>query len=1047
MKKSINIIAEIANAHQGNPKNAVKLARAAVESGANSIKFQIYFVRELLTRNHPRFSHFREQAFTLEDWDRLLPEVKKLGVEVYADVFGLDALDLAKKHHLDGVKVHSSDLINSKLLDQIAYFQGKVFLAVGGSSLMEIRYALDHVTKFNRPSEIILMHGFQAYPTKIEDSKLKRLSHLSELFSDVLSIGYMDHVDADSSFSMILPLLSIPYGVQYLEKHITFDRAAKGIDYYSSLEPKEFQQFVDFVDLAVISVGDNSLEFSVSEKKYRDTVKKSWVLGCDKVAGEVITDDDLIMKRAVESVSPPFFEEIVGREIIQTLKEEDTINKDCVRQKVLAVIVARSQSSRLPGKAMASLAGEPAVAHLLRRVLRAKDAGSVDSIAFCTTKEASDDALAEFVSDFPVNIYRGEVEDVLSRMMLAVNDFNDHDVVLRITGDDVLIDAFYLAETVKHHLSTNAHYTDAKGLPSGTEVEVFDATALQLILELSKDSSGTEYLTNYIVDNLDQFKTSSLPVPERHNLNYRLTIDTSEDFSLVSSMLDYFKSIGKHYSYSMDDIVEFMESNQRLASINKNITQRTKPISIDSGFYWGDYTARPMVTIYITNHNYGQYIRQAIESILSQNFTAYELLIIDDGSSDESHEIIEEYRRNLKVKIVYQKNKGLNATNNIALNLARGKYIMRLDADDYLHKSALLLMTNRLEKDSDLAMVFPDYYTVDKDGQMISHEYRHDFSNDVTLYDQPAHGACSMVRKSVLNDIGGYSEEFKCQDGYELWIKVTEKYSVSNINLPLFYYRQHGNNLTNSDSRILKTRCDIIRKHSKNRQDNELINWCVIPIRADSESSPLALKLMKGKTLLDITLEQVVAASTVHHVIVTTNDKRIYDYVMNIAPDNVIIDMRPDSISSLNVAIEDTIQYLLEKYTSRLKRPEIIAIVNYEYPLRDPKYIDKLIDVISLFNADSSLSVTKRTGNLYKHEGGGLVKFSTNRELRLERESIYEDCGGLHAVKTDVFEKTRSLIGDKATHVLLDKISSKKIDSILDLEIAEFLYQHNINNA
>ena len=64
-----------------------------------------------------------------------------------------------------------------------------------------------------------------------------------------------------------------------------------------------------------------------------------------------------------------------------------------------------------------------------------------------------------------------------------------------------------------------------------------------------------------------------------------------------------------------------------------------------------------------------------------------------------------------------------------------------------------------------------------------------------------------------------------------------------------------------------------------------------------------------------------------------------------------------------------------------------------------------------------------------------------------ERESVYEDCGGLHAVKTDVFEKTRSLMGDKTTHVLLDKISSKKVDSIVDLEIAEFLYQKNINNA
>ena len=233
MKRNINIIAEIANAHQGDPNAALRLAKAAAEAGANSVKFQIYSAQELLTRSHPRYAHFRGQAFDEQTWDWLLLEAKLLGVEVYADVFGHDAFKIAKKHSLDGVKVHSSDLINSTLLDEIALFDGKVFLAVGGSSLMEIRYAFEHVSKFDGPTEIVLMHGFQAYQTEVEDSKLERLNSLKKLFSKSLSIGYMDHVDADSLFSSILPLLSIPFGVKYIEKHITFDRAKKGVDYYS----------------------------------------------------------------------------------------------------------------------------------------------------------------------------------------------------------------------------------------------------------------------------------------------------------------------------------------------------------------------------------------------------------------------------------------------------------------------------------------------------------------------------------------------------------------------------------------------------------------------------------------------------------------------------------------------------------------------------------------------------------------------------------------------------------------------------------------------
>ena len=84
MNKNINIIAEVANAHQGNPDVAFSLARAAVEAGAGSVKFQIYSANELLTRNHPRYSHFNNQAFNEEVWNWLLPKAKSLGVDVYA---------------------------------------------------------------------------------------------------------------------------------------------------------------------------------------------------------------------------------------------------------------------------------------------------------------------------------------------------------------------------------------------------------------------------------------------------------------------------------------------------------------------------------------------------------------------------------------------------------------------------------------------------------------------------------------------------------------------------------------------------------------------------------------------------------------------------------------------------------------------------------------------------------------------------------------------------------------------------------------------------
>ena len=183
-----------------------------------------------------------------------------------------------------------------------------------------------------------------------------------------------------------------------------------------------------------------------------------------------------------------------------------------------------------------------------------------------------------------------------------------------------------------------------------------------------------------------------------------------------------------------------------------------------------------LVTVYITNFNYGKFIKQAIESVLMQTEQSFELIIIDDGSTDNSKEIIEKYKDLKNIRIVYQKNKGLNVTNNIALRAARGKYIVRLDADDYFSPNALELLLEKLESDSMLGMVFPDYFLVDTQGEVLERQKRHDFDNEVKLFDQAAHGACTMIRVQFLREIGGYDESFSCQDGYELWVKFTSKF-------------------------------------------------------------------------------------------------------------------------------------------------------------------------------------------------------------------------------------------------------------------------------
>ena len=127
-----------------------------------------------------------------------------------------------------------------------------------------------------------------------------------------------------------------------------------------------------------------------------------------------------------------------------------------------------------------------------------------------------------------------------------------------------------------------------------------------------------------------------------------------------------------------------------------------------------------LITVYMPAFNYGDFIEEAIESVINQSIDSWELIVINDGSTDHTRSLLEKYRSNSQITIVHQENQGLNVSNNIGLRLARGNYIMRLDADDYLDENALQILSNALEKNKAADLAFPDYYEVNKDGEILN---------------------------------------------------------------------------------------------------------------------------------------------------------------------------------------------------------------------------------------------------------------------------------------------------------------------------------------
>ncbi len=449
-----------------------------------------------------------------------------------------------------------------------------------------------------------------------------------------------------------------------------------------------------------------------------------------------------------------------------------------------------------------------------------------------------------------------------------------------------------------------------------------------------------------------------------------------------------------------------------------------------------DESHTPLVSVYITNHNYAPYVEQAIQSVLRQTLRDFELIVIDDGSTDDSRAILERYAGHDRVVVIFQHNQGLTVTNNIALRAARGKYVIRLDADDYLDENALQLLAGALERDPALGLVFPDYYLVDADGVVLEHVRRHDFS-EVTLLDQPAHGACTMIRRDLLLQLGGYDESFSCHDGYDLWIRLIAHARVQNVNLPLFYYRQHERSLTRDEQRIIDTRSQILAKQA-DRNGRRLSAAAVIPVRGSHlDPGSLALRRLADRPLIEWTLDAALDAQRISSVLVTSPDEQVLAHVAARYGRRVLCLRRDSRLALPNTHVEETLLHTLEHLGPGSPAPDALVVLYIESPLREPRYIDNALDVMELFDTDAVISVRPDTGVLYRHAGAGLEPLRQSRRLRLEREELFRECGQIYAVRRTHLVESKQLVSGRVGHVVIDPRSAVRLQSEWDWQLAE----------
>lgn len=372
------------------------------------------------------------------------------------------------------------------------------------------------------------------------------------------------------------------------------------------------------------------------------------------------------------------------------------------------------------------------------------------------------------------------------------------------------------------------------------------------------------------------------------------------------------------------------------------------------------------ISVYILSKNYGKYAIEAIKSVQKQTFKNWELFLVNDNSDDNTHKIYSKYKNNKNIRIVnFKKNLGLQKISNYILKLCTGKYIFRLDADDWLNEYALELMYNKAEQNNNIAVVYSGYYYTNSLGKVVGVENNFDIVKGNNL---PPHGACCLISVDFLKSVKGYSTKFKAQDGWDIWFKLKNKAKYECLPLPLFYYRKHNFSLSNNQIKILNERSKIIKMNKKNIKKNLNI-LAIIPVKMNYKNNKkVPFIKYKSKYLIDYAIEMVKQSKLINCSIISSSENQLLNYVKKKIKKNNIFKLhkRPSKLDASISKIEDVMFDSCKKYFKDYKKyPDIVVFINIHTIIKDVRYLDKLLDALLANKKLSTFSVIKQSDPLF----------------------------------------------------------------------------------
>lgn len=334
MSKHVLVIAEAGVNHNGSLILAKQLVDKAVEAGVDIVKFQT-FKSELLVSKVAKQAEYQQRnigkkdegqlamlkrlELSQQDHEELIAYCEEKGIRFFSTAFDMDSIDYLHSLNMGLWKIPSGEVTNYPYLRKIAQYREPVILSTGMCELSDIEAAVKVLLSFGvKREDITILHCNTEYPTPFQDVNLRAMLEIGERFG--VQVGYSDHTKG-----IEVPIAAVALGATVIEKHFTLDKNMEGPDHKASLEPEELKAMVEAIRNIEQALGTGHKTVSASERKNIEIARKSIVAARPIKMGEVLTEENITVKRPGNGISPMRWNEVIGSCAIKDFEEEEVI--------------------------------------------------------------------------------------------------------------------------------------------------------------------------------------------------------------------------------------------------------------------------------------------------------------------------------------------------------------------------------------------------------------------------------------------------------------------------------------------------------------------------------------------------------------------------------------------------------------------------------------------------------------------------------------------------------------------------------------------------